>query len=1320
MRLTHCKLQYTLGASLALALLCARPVRADYASTILAQKPVGYWRLNETTLPQPLASALNQGSLGASEDGAYNNYPVRGVPGPFNGSVGVNFDGVSQSVMAPYSPAINPNAFTIEAWLRPDTATPPGNLTCVLASMYSAPPREGWLIYQSGGSPDSTAPGWQLRLYDTNGLATSLQLLVTNNVVPGTWYDVVFTFDGTTAKGYLNGQFANSGIPTGFVTNSDPSSPFSIGVRSDTGFYWAGGAAEVAYYGAALTDAQVKAHFDAATTNPAGYASQIIGDAPLLYYRFQEPPDALAANLGTLGASANGVYLGTSAPGQAGPQPPAYPGFEAGNHAVGFDGSGAGHVNLGALNLDTNTVTITAWVKPNGQQAPYAGIVFNRTATTTAAGLAIDAAGGLDVAYDWNDDNATYNWPSYLTMSDSDWSFVGLVVQPDQASMYLANGANVSTFTSATNYVPHANQPFESWTWIGGDPGFQGSYFNGDVDEVAIFDRPLSAGELYTEYAAAVGGVAPKIFLDPALSVSSLYAGDTVTLNVDAGGTPALSYQWRKDGSPISGATTNVLTLAGLTTQDSGNYDVVVSNPVGAATSQPATLSVNPAATPLVDQPPAGRTLYPGATLNLSVVAEGGALQYQWQKDGADIAGATDSSYVVDSVTPNDGGNYQVVISDSAGSTTAGPVSITVVAPAAGSFDEAIVDDGPEAWWRLDDPPNSTTMLDAMGRHDGYYTNISGSPVTLGVPGAIPNSTNTAMSVDGASASFGVVPYFPALSDSEFTLECWVKTSVLGNYNLVPVSNRYGGTSSTSSPYGAKGCWFWTYPRGQWSAGVSGGVLDQSGIDQSGSDFYVPLSTPGDNIVSNGWSQLVLTYSFADGLRVYVNGQTDGQEWGDFDRNGAGPLLIGARGVSHGTPADDLFEGEIDEVAFYTHELTPDQIQNHYQMALYGTDTKPVFKKQPQSQTVSIGAPASFSAAVEGTLPITLQWFKDGTPLAGETNATLDLPTTDYADTGNYTLVASNSAGSSTTAVAALAVLPPMLFANVTNGLVLHLKFDGNYLDSSGRANNGTPEGSPTFVPGKIGTEALYYSTDVTNLVYNYVTLGSPADLAFSSNVSFSISYWIRLPTGYVLGDLPIFCSAAKSYGNDGITIAPSYDAGGWSWSLGDGNDYWGLYGPDNSINDGQWHHLIHTFDRAAMVGTTYLDGVKVDATTLAGLGDIDTPGPFNIGQDPTGTYGESGAADLDDLGIWRRVLTPDEAYAIYQAGANAGASFDTYGPERLAAVHSGSDLLLIWQAGTLLESDSLNGPWTPVSGATAPSYRVPLGTGPKYYRVKL
>jgi hypothetical protein len=73
-----------LGTAL-LAIGTVLPAWADYESTVLSQGPVGYWRLNETTQPQPVAPAANLGSLGASASGAYNSYPERGVPGPFAG-----------------------------------------------------------------------------------------------------------------------------------------------------------------------------------------------------------------------------------------------------------------------------------------------------------------------------------------------------------------------------------------------------------------------------------------------------------------------------------------------------------------------------------------------------------------------------------------------------------------------------------------------------------------------------------------------------------------------------------------------------------------------------------------------------------------------------------------------------------------------------------------------------------------------------------------------------------------------------------------------------------------------------------------------------------------------------------------------------------------------------------------------------------------------------------------------------------------------------------------------------------------------------------
>src|SRR5207244_1444933 len=156
-----------------------------------------------------------------------------------------------------------------------------------------------------------------------------------------------------------------------------------------------------------------------------------------------------------------------------------------------------------------------------------------------------------------------------------------------------------------------------------------------------------------------------------------------------------------------------------------------------------------------------------------------------------------------------------------------------------------------------------------------------------------------------------------------------------------------------------------------------------------------------------------------------------------------------------------------------------------------------------------------------------------------------------------------------------------------------------------------------------------HYRTDVAGGSYNYVTLGVRPDLQFGTTADFTVAYWIRTPTNAVTGDLPFLCSSQFSFSDRGITFAPTYLGSGWSWSL----NAVGVYGgPD--INDGRWHHLVHSFERAGFA-RTYLDGVLA-AVRPGGYGvDVNTGAPLNIGQSASGTYPESGQADIDDLGIW-------------------------------------------------------------------------------------
>jgi hypothetical protein len=89
------------------------------------------------------------------------------------------------------------------------------------------------------------------------------------------------------------------------------------------------------------------------------------------------------------------------------------------------------------------------------------------------------------------------------------------------------------------------------------------------------------------------GPVAPYINTQPANQ--TVTAGQTATFNVTASGTSPLSYQWQKNGADITGATSASYTTLATTTADSGEqFRVVISNSAGNATSNTATLTVNP------------------------------------------------------------------------------------------------------------------------------------------------------------------------------------------------------------------------------------------------------------------------------------------------------------------------------------------------------------------------------------------------------------------------------------------------------------------------------------------------------------------------------------------------------------------------------------------------------------------------------------------------------------------------------------------------------------------------------------------------------
>jgi len=163
-------------------------------------------------------------------------------------------------------------------------------------------------------------------------------------------------------------------------------------------------------------------------------------------------------------------------------------------------------------------------------------------------------------------------------------------------------------------------------------------------------------------------GTGPTFTTQP--SNQSAFVGGSVTFTAAATG-GSVTYQWRKNGANISGATSSKLTLDNLSAPDAGNYTVVATNADGTASSAVATLTVNAATKPEFTKHPSSTNALFGGSVTFSATAAGSpAPTYQWLRNGSAISGATSSSLALNNLQASDAGTYSVVATNSAGSAT--------------------------------------------------------------------------------------------------------------------------------------------------------------------------------------------------------------------------------------------------------------------------------------------------------------------------------------------------------------------------------------------------------------------------------------------------------------------------------------------------------------------------------------------------------------------------------------------------------------------------------------------------------------------------
>jgi formylglycine-generating enzyme required for sulfatase activity len=176
--------------------------------------------------------------------------------------------------------------------------------------------------------------------------------------------------------------------------------------------------------------------------------------------------------------------------------------------------------------------------------------------------------------------------------------------------------------------------------------------------------------------AAQLTVLAPPIIMQRPLGLNVAEDAPAV-FSVTAVGSGTLSYQWRKRGVLIPGATSATYTISAVKRTDAGIYDVQVTNLVGSVRSVPVALVVS--TPPAILTQPVNRAVDFGAALSLSVTATGTApLTYQWFRNGQQVTGATAATYRVSAFNQTNAGVYTVEVSNRVGRVTSQGAGVSI------------------------------------------------------------------------------------------------------------------------------------------------------------------------------------------------------------------------------------------------------------------------------------------------------------------------------------------------------------------------------------------------------------------------------------------------------------------------------------------------------------------------------------------------------------------------------------------------------------------------------------------------------------------
>jgi uncharacterized delta-60 repeat protein len=392
---------------------------------------------------------------------------------------------------------------------------------------------------------------------------------------------------------------------------------------------------------------------------------------------------------------------------------------------------------------------------------------------------------------------------------------------------------------------------------------------------------------------------------------------------------------------------------------------------------------------------PISTNLPAGQSALLGVIADGGALRYQWLADKIPLAGQTLPTILVRASAPEEFHDYQVVLSNRVGVVTSAVARVTTLDPVPAFVvnpTSQAVAEGSNVRFTVDVTSGSSTRLQWV--RDGIV---------------LPGETNRILLLPEVSMSDVGVYLARSFSNGGTATSTPAQLTVLPRLSFNEVLNTRDWNWGSSSD------WSWVPDLVQsWNAD---GAARSGSVPATGGKTVLTTQVYGPGELTFRWktSTQTMTHQLAFSANgqapfMTLTGQTPWEEVRVPIAHGFATLAWVYEELA--LEPQDVDRGWIDGVSFQP-----------------AVPSVPALLKIPQATTVEPGTALKLSVFAEGTLPLRYQWFRNGIPVPGATQANLWLESVDTSSAGTYSVTVSNDFGESRSQAAWIGVRggPPAL-----------------------------------------------------------------------------------------------------------------------------------------------------------------------------------------------------------------------------------------------------------------------------------------------------